>query len=145
MSKPRDHHAHEKAVAAEALAEAAEATPDTPPAAPPVATGPDLAAELEKLRRENAVLRQNARTYTPPTGPPGRYRVFLPGCKVRTVDDAGRPRMQDHLDVDGTSPGDAFEKFKQHNGILSTVQVPRIEPLPADEAEALAGTAAAER
>lgn len=64
------------------------------------------------------------------------FRVRLPGCKPRVVDAEGRGRLQDYLDVEATSSGDAFEKFKEYNGILATAQAPVIElvgPVPAKE------------
>lgn len=63
---------------------------------------------------------------TPVSLPTQVYKVTLPGCKPRVVDDQGRPQLKEFLNVAATSPGDAFEKFKEHNGIIGTQSKPEI-------------------
>lgn len=57
----------------------------------------------------------------PPPGP-RKYRVSLTQFKCRVVDAEGRVSMQDYLDVEALSPGDAIQKFREYNGITATSQ-----------------------
>ena len=57
----------------------------------------------------------------------GRYRVTVQGAPVRVTDDQGRAVMQPHLDVDAVSPGDAFDRWKRHQGCLGTTAETKVE------------------
>src|SRR5262245_58374643 len=104
----------------------------------PAASMEELAAENQRLRDKIARLQADSRkeadalraTIVEVRDRPrpnalheqGLYRVSLEGCKVLVKDEEGRPRMQEHLDVEAISPADAFEKFKVYNGITATVR-----------------------
>lgn len=92
-----------------------------------------LQMEINRLKAELGALRareEKAKVDLDSTpGTKKRYKVSLPAVKVRLPDDDKGYRMEDHLIVEAVSPADAFEKFKQYNGILTTVQVPKVEAL----------------
>jgi hypothetical protein len=161
------------------------------PVAPPPGLPEGDLAELERLRRENAVLR--GQLAAPPTGlatapgAPRKYRVKLEGMKPLltalavearpgappalrelpagafrvidlfndgqaiagvadeawkryaaehgltptdrhyfTVQAEGQGPRSDHLDVVAASPADAFERFKQYNGVQKTTAEPTV-------------------
>jgi hypothetical protein len=61
---------------------------------------------------------------------PSRYRVRLPGVKVRGIDpEKGTIVLEDYLEVEASNPGEAWMRFKEYNGIRSTTQEPEISPV----------------
>lgn len=66
----------------------------------------------------------------PPAGAKRRYRVTLPGVRPLVLnEEKGTREHREYLDVEATSEGDAFEQFRRYNGILSTTQQPKVEPI----------------
>ena len=60
---------------------------------------------------------------------PTRFRVELPGCKVRVDDPEKGFAIQDHLDVDASNEGEAWMKFRDYNGIRASDKQPLITPI----------------
>lgn len=118
----------------------AETTVDPVVETPHTPTKKELEAENARLQQEVAALRaslaesasedkEEDRTHWPKRW----YRVRLPGVRPRVMDELGRVRYQDYLDVQAVSPGDAYDEYKRYNGITSSERREEISLCPVDE------------
>ncbi len=56
-----------------------------------------------------------------------RFRISLQGHKSLVMDEQGRAHPQDWMEIDADTADDAWEFFKQHNGIAATAHTPAVQ------------------